>query len=788
MVRLPHFALIALIATTALAAGPSGSPPTAAAAERDADTLLARTDLATYRGWIKYLREVARSTSAREGDGSEAAQQAWERLATWTARIAADPKVITRLRGVQEWAYESPVDDSGQPFKLMIPTDYDPARPPGLAVAMHGYTGDHLKHSTGMADHAGDFEAAVLGRARGGWYTGLSQADVLQVIDYIEAHWRIDAARVRIGGGSMGGGATFKLGARYPHRFASGQITCGYLEQEPVANLLTVPIYATHSEDDFVVPVLHARGPLRELRALGGQAIFDLTQGLGHAAWNYTEGNARSAAWAAQQVRPDTRSVRRLDFTALDGTARRAWWAEVTEWGPAARPARFQLTAGANNTLFAELHNVTRLGLRLAESPFDRAQPLRVVVGDAIAIEHPAPLPETLVLAATPAGWTIETHAPAYPYRLHTPGGAVQLYDGSPLLIVHGTGGSDSSRSALGRVALAASRSPNPAWVGDTGETDPADADRTPHHMNLFGALRVKADTEVTADDIARCHLVLLGTAEENAVVRRIAARLPVHLKNGRITCNDGLELPAAGRMLGLVHHNPEAPQRLVFWVAADSPDGYAPNATLPLLAAGVLTHAVSDTNFFHAADLIVTSTTSRTLVAARSFDSHWRWVGDRTGSPLLPAEATTREGFARAVAEAARRAAGCDFAAAGLIPALGDEPVDADTTRVADVVPFFFGHPVDVVELTGEELLAAATRIEATMTPSILPGDWCRLQPAVEPATIDPRRRYRVALPMLQVGTYARATQSAPRAQWRSDAMMAEALERFLAAPVPGR
>jgi hypothetical protein len=67
----------------------------------------------------------------------------------------------------------------------------------------------------------------------------------------------------------MGGGATFKLGARFPHRFASGQIACGYVQQEPIGNLLTVPIYATHSDDDPVVSILLSRGPLAELRRRG---------------------------------------------------------------------------------------------------------------------------------------------------------------------------------------------------------------------------------------------------------------------------------------------------------------------------------------------------------------------------------------------------------------------------------------------------------------------------------------------------------------------------------------
>jgi poly(3-hydroxybutyrate) depolymerase len=777
----PTFIPLALATAVVCFLAVSGSAETL---DSRSERLLARADLAAYRGWIKYLSHVAQATAARDGAGSETAQRASERLDNWTARISADPSVLQKLRGVQEWAYESPVDDSGQPFKLMIPTDYDPARPPGLTVVMHGYTGDHLKHSTGMADRTGDFEVAVLGRSRGGNYTGLSQADVLQVIDYIEAHWRIDPARIRVAGGSMGGAGTIKLGSRYPQRFAAAQITCGYLEQEPIANLLTLPLYATHSEDDMVVPVLHARGPLRELRRLGGQATFDLTNGLGHAGWNYTEGNARSAAWAVQQTRPDSRTVRRIDFTALDGAAQRAWWAEIAEWGPAAKPARFQLTAGANNTLFAELHNIARLRLRLDESPFDRAQPLRVVAGDAIAIEHPAPLPASLVLTATTNGWSFEATPPDASYRLHTPGGAVQLYDGAPLLIVHGTGGSEAARAALRRIALAASYSSSPAWVGDTGETDPADADRTPHHMLLFGALRVKADTEVTAADIARCHLVLLGTAEENSLVRRLAARLPARLEGARLVCSDGLELPATDRMLGLVHFNPEAPQRLLFWVASTSPDGYAVNATLPLLAAGVFTHPISDTNFFHAADLIVTSTTTRTLVATRSFDSHWRWIAGRESSPLLPAAAATREGLARAIAEAARRATGCDFAAAGQIPALGEAALSPGTTRVADVVSLFYGHPIDVVELSGDELIAAAARMAAAMTPATSAQDWCSLQPAVNASTIDPKGRYRIALPMLTIGAYARATQSAPRDQRRSEVALTDALERFLAAP----
>jgi hypothetical protein len=50
---------------------------------------------------------------------------------------------------------------------------------------MHGYSGNHIEHSDGMASHPGSFEVAVLGRSRGGGYRALSEADVLQVVDYV---------------------------------------------------------------------------------------------------------------------------------------------------------------------------------------------------------------------------------------------------------------------------------------------------------------------------------------------------------------------------------------------------------------------------------------------------------------------------------------------------------------------------------------------------------------------------------------------------------------------------
>jgi hypothetical protein len=759
---------------TAVADHPDAANPSAAVfaeAGARADAALARADLAAYRGWIKYLRTDAGTAVARQGAASKEAAEKTRRLDDWVARITADPHLLATLRGVQEWAYESRADGSGQPFKMAIPTDYDPARPAPLSVYMHGYSGNHLEHATGMVSHPGSFDLSVLGRGRGGGYRALSEADVLDVIDYVQAHWAIDLDRIHLNGGSMGGGGTYRLGSRYPHRFASGRPACGFASHLPVANLITFPIYATHSADDWTVSVLHDRGPLTRLRELGGQVIFDETNGYGHAVWDYKEGNERGAAWELLQVRPASQTVRRIDYTAVDGGAMRGWWGEIAEWGAAPKPARFVLTAGDHNFLFVELTNVTRLRLRLVESPFDPAHPLQVAVNGAVPITLPAQLPDTVLLARGEKGWSFEPKIEPSPVRLHTPGSALLLYEGEPLLIVYGTRGSDVERQAMRAAAEAASKSANSSWLDDSGDKG---ADGVPHSQNLYGRLNTKADTAVTDADIARCHLVLIGTAAQNIVVARLAERLPVHFVNNAVTCDDGVKFPGTHLALGLVHYNPLAPERLVFWVASHDPATYAANAAIPALMGG---NNGSTPGTACAADLLVMDATASTVVAARSFDNRWRWSSQRKASPLVPASIKTQTDFAIALGVALRHAAGADIGMTGVL----DPPTGAfalpGVTRVSDLTSLFYFSPVGVAEMSGAELADAARRFAANGGSTLI---LCTTS-EIKASELKADRIYRVAFPSALLWRFSEVAKMAPRNYRYTDLSVDEALERFL-------
>ncbi len=762
--------------------GPSrASDEARAAGEQGPDAqVLARRDLGRYHGWIKYLRFRARV--AEERQGAVAARQAAERLQRWASDILARPDLLGELRGVHEWAYESEVDGSGQPFKLNIPTDYDPARPAAISLYMHGYSGNHLEHADYMVERPGSFELSVLGRSRGGRYVALSEADVFAALRYVQRHWVTDPDAVHLTGGSMGGGGAFWLGARHPDWFASARPVCGYASDKPLGNLLSLPIYATHSDDDYTVSILHVRGPMARLRAAGAAAVLDEATGFGHAVWNYAEGNRRADAWALPRRRTPSEAQRFIDYTALDRNATGAFWAHVARWGPQPRPARFVARAEPLGELRVQLRNVGRLRLRLDRSPLAGVTPLRILVAQSPLPEAgPAPPFEgagawSLSLSEAPAGGELELVIDPEGVRLakpepesalpsHTPGGANQLFDGSPLLIVYGSQGSSEERAAMRQAALVASQSSRARWQAPSGDAGP---DGVSHNVNLYGPLRVEADHRVSEEEIRRSHLVLIGSETQNRLVQRFARELPAELRDGTLRFDDGLSIPARGQALGLVYYNPVAPGRLLFWVASEHPQAYR--------AGSAVARALGDG--LSGADAAVASVDGYgTLRMTRSFGPDWRWLprGDPPG-PLLR-EGSFR-GLALQEAEALRRAAGVPLAIAdwpaGVEPT--DPAVDTAQGRSADLLALDYYEPVQIFAVTGAELGLAGSRIA---------GHPLVLHPQPTPRQLESSQRYEVAISASAIRPFFSAVRMAPPSR-DAGLTVAEALERHAALASP--
>jgi hypothetical protein len=134
-------------------------------------------------------------------------------------------------------------------------------------------------------------------------------------------------------------------------------------------------------------------------------------------------------------------------------------------------------------------------------------------------------------------------------------------------------------------------------------------------------------------------------------------------------------------------------------------------------------------------------------------------------------------------VAARGRRAAPADFAVAGLPEPTRPNAYEPGEARLADLLAQNYFTPVSVMTLLGSDLVQAAR--------AIAPAE-AALEPAVDLATLQPQREYRVALSARQIAPFVRLTHLAPRKYEMVDGNVAQALSRYgltpPAAPLAGR
>jgi poly(3-hydroxybutyrate) depolymerase len=676
-----------------------------------------------YAGMIEYLAGKVEDLLTTESIPYEQTLTEAARLAQWIARIAKEPNSLAKLRGRHEWAYLSDVDGAGQPFVIEIPEDYDAARAYPLFIYLHGSMALHTEsYDPPMLPN--EFRLFPLGRAVSAGYGALCEMDILEAMDYVTSHWNIDLDRIHLSGVSMGGGGSYSIPSRHPDRFASVRAVSGYGLDAPVENLLNLPFTAIHGTADWMVPLDEARGAVVRGVDAGAPARMVLIEGIGHGMPHEGMQEQRARAEAAGHRR--VHRPRRVHYTATDEIARGAYWVTVEEWGPEGRPAVVDAQLGDGNVLYLVLDNVTTMKMDVAASPADRDRDMPVVVnGLPISLISPR-LPDALYLAATENGWDASGEQPAQPVeRLHFPGGATALYHGEPLMVVWGTQGNDEMNAAIRRIADIVRRSPNPNW--------PTDEKGKGRFLNytLWGRLHGKPDTEVTVDDMATHNLILLGTAEQNGIVARIAADLPVKLDGDRVTASDGVSWSFKDRAFALLHYNPLAPKRLIYWVASNVPEFYRPET--PLMEMARSAPASPD---FILADAITTQT-----VAARRFDSRWQWEPGYGASPLLQPSQCDRAGFTTAYADAVRREAGAHFAIGEIAEEWTADDVWAPgVTRAMDVRAVEYGNHIGALDLSGREIL--------DMLEAFQRDQETRYIIVPNPDDLQPDRVYRVAMP----------------------------------------
>lgn len=210
-------------------------------------------------------------------------------------------------------AYVSPLDDKLSYYSLMLPAQWNPQQGRDeqaafpMFVELHGAGNPHLL-SWPAAQLGADQKAADLrgyeapktyamiersgyhvfpsGRGNLG-YRGIGETDVWDALRDVEKNFKIDEDRRYLYGFSMGGGGTWRLGARTPDRWAALAIFAPSAraigEERKIGlgrNVAHLPIWIWAGEEDFLwQSTLNVRD---EIMAHGNRPQFSSTPKLGH--------------------------------------------------------------------------------------------------------------------------------------------------------------------------------------------------------------------------------------------------------------------------------------------------------------------------------------------------------------------------------------------------------------------------------------------------------------------------------------------------------------------------
>ncbi len=462
-------------------------------------------------------------------------------------------------------AYYAPVDGSFQPYGISVPDRHgaDNALPLIVEIMPASRLNPFACRDVTVYDGAISVRPTCRGDGR---CVGLAEDDVMSVMEDVSALYNIDQSRVFLIGRNEGNTGACNLAARYPHVF-SGVIAMGdaavlvpstvddtgewsnvgaiaaaavspvpFLENLERCTLVAASGLNTPAPaDGSVVSLDHL---LQKKGLLQEYLEFPQTAG---ALPEWSEEYALARVFGAT----GDGSPLSFRFKTADLRHNAAWWVRIDQIPSPLRPAEVEAAIdGEAATILTR--NVTALALL-----FD-AMPTRIrsfsVDGTQVTLpqHHQS---HVLRMVREADQWHVDGGKPVDKRPgMSGPFGDV-LRD--PFLVVYGSAGDDALHSAVCRSEAERFAA---AW-----------------QRRYNGRPRVKNAAEVTAQDIRRYNLVLLGPPSVNALVARAMDRLPIRVDDDGVRMG---EREFLGESVGTVfcYPNPLNPKRMVGVVAGASP------------------------------------------------------------------------------------------------------------------------------------------------------------------------------------------------------------------------
>ena len=457
------------------------------------------------------------------------------------AKLLEEGKPIwTTATGLVVRGYRSKIDDSVQPYGLVIPASYANSgrnHRCDFWWAGRGETRTELDFIQGRERNAGEFTPAdtIVVHPYGRFCNAnkfAGEIDTLEVLDHVKKHYRIDENRLVARGFSMGGAACWQFAVHYPSLWCAAAPGAGFAETpeflnvfqkekveptwyerrlwklynctESVGNLTGLPTVAYSGEID---PQKQAADVMaRELKKIGRELTHIIGPKTGH---KYEPGakvivNAKIDALAAKGKQSVPAVV---IFETYSLRYNKSSWVEILGMEKHWRKARVVAVVAPSGQVSLETENVTALRLNFNTGEFP--------AGSYNLSAKPATLLERFAEEDKP----IVGSDQSFRVELGTLGDGLRKSPGlqGPIddafldrfIIVKPTG------TAMNKA------------IGDWTEAEMTRAIR--HWRKHFrGDAIVKLDTEVTADDIASANLILWGDPKSNALLAKIADKLPL--------------------------------------------------------------------------------------------------------------------------------------------------------------------------------------------------------------------------------------------------------------------
>jgi hypothetical protein len=436
-----------------------------------------------------------------------------------------------------------------------------------------------------VADN-GQIQLDLFGRLNSAGYHWAGEADVFEAIAAVKKRFKIDDQRILLRGFSMGGEGAWHIALHYPDRFAAAEIGAGTWSRraempglEPyqyaalriwenmpewAGNVFNLPLAGHDGDADTQVPCLPPpppgtpnRGQLESSlrtraqlekegyksvgddnlwRSEGTPAIFLISQKTGHGTSPLVREqlDAFLKEWGDKgQSSPDhvrfvtwTTRYNRDYWISVDGLAKTYERADVDAQRSEAS-SRYQITT----------KNITRLAVRetgAARQITIDGETLKVKSGAEIVLEKVGPK------------WSVARGKAAGLRKTHALQGPIDDAFLDPFLLVRPTG------------------TPWNASVNDQALRTLARFDRL-WTKYFRGHPYIKDDKDVTAEDVAKYHLVLFGDPGSNKWIAKTNGKLPVRWTKESVVM-DGKSYPASESFPVMVYPNPLSPSHYVVW------------------------------------------------------------------------------------------------------------------------------------------------------------------------------------------------------------------------------